>query len=217
MPGLGWRQGRTGMGLLCVLLAAATVATAAQPDDSPRVRLLEVLDRGYELTVSFRVENAFDERIASKLEAGLEIRFRHQVEIRRRRTWWFERNLAQKKVVTMAIRNTLTGLFTLNRIVDGGIVETQTTSDMEEVRDFLSQVDNLTIPLPAGLPRDRRTEVRVRAVLETRFFLFFPYPFDTDWVTRPLTSPIEQPAAPVLEPPAGETPRGPSAGSGGAG
>ncbi len=205
-----------GMGLLFALLAAPTPAYAARPD-GPRVRLLEVHDRGYELTVSFRVENAFDERITSKLEAGLEISFRHQVGVRRRRTWWFERNLAQKKVVTMAMRDTLTGLYTLNRIVNGGIVETQTTSEIAEVRDFLSQVNDLTIPLPAGLPRDRRTEVRVRAVLETRFFLFFPYAYDTDWVTRPLSSPVEQPAAPVQEPPADGKPGGPSAGGGGAG
>jgi len=205
------------MGVLFALLVAVPSAANAARPDTPLVRLLEVRDRGQELTVSFRVENAFDERITSKLEAGLEISFRHQVEVRRRRTWWFERNLVQKKVVTMAMRDTTTGLYILNRMVDDGIVETQTTSGMEEVRGFLTQVDNLTIPLPAGLPRDRRTELRVRAVLETRFFLFFPYPFDTDWVTRPLASPVEPPAAPVQEPPADGKSGGPSAGGGGAG
>jgi len=96
-------------------------------------------------------------------------------------------------------------------------VETQTTSELAEVHDFLTQVNNLTISLPAGLPRDKRTEVRVRGVLETRFFLFFPYSYDTDWVTRPLSSPVEQPAAPVPRLPADGESGGPSAGGGGAG
>lgn len=209
----GWvsRQSRVGMGLLLLALLAVPASATAARSEGPLVRLLEVRDRGYELTVSFRVESAFDERLENKLEAGLEITFHHQVEVRRRRTWWFQRNLAQKKVVTMAIRDTLTGLYTLSRVVDGGIVETQTTSDMVEVLNFLTQVDSLTLPLPAGLPRDRRTEVRVRAVLETRFFLFFPYSYDTDWVIRPLSSPVEQPSAPD-----GKS-GGPSAGGGGAG
>jgi len=204
------------MGLLPVLLAAPTAVAASRPA-GPLVRLLEVRDSGHEVTVSFRVENAFDERISSKLEAGLEISFRHQVGVRRRRTWWFERNLAQKKVVTTATRDTLTGLYTLQRMVDGGIVETQTTSEIDEVHDFLAQINDLHIPLPEGLPRDRRTEVRVRSVLETRFVLFFPYPYDTDWVTRPLASPVEPPAAPDEETPAEGGSGGPRAGGGGAG
>ena len=53
----------------------------------PRIRLLDVRDYGATLEVSFRVENAFDERIDEKLESGLEISFRHQVGVRRRRTW----------------------------------------------------------------------------------------------------------------------------------
>ena len=216
MPRWGCRQVWLGLALLPVFLAAPGAAMAAK-SAGPLVRLFEVRDTGHEVTISFRVENAFDERISSKLEAGLEIVFRHQVGVRRRRTWWFERNLAQKKVVTTAIRDTLTGLYTLNRMVNGGIVETQTTSDLEEVRDYLTQVNNLKIPLPEGLPRDRRTEIRVRADLETRFFLFFPYSYDTDWVTRPLASPVEPPPAPARETPAGERSGGPSAGGGGAG
>jgi len=90
-----------GLGLLFALLVTPTAASAAR-SEGPLVRLLEVHDRGSELTVSFRLENAFDERLTDKLEAGLEIAFHHQVEVRRRRTWWFERNLAHKKVVTMA-------------------------------------------------------------------------------------------------------------------
>ncbi len=61
---------------------------------------------------SFRVENAFDERIDEKLESGLEISFRHQIGVRRRRTWWVERGVGQKKIFTTAIRDALSGVYT---------------------------------------------------------------------------------------------------------
>ena len=123
----------------------------------PRIRLLDVRDYGATLEVSFRVENAFDERIDEKLESGLEISFRHQVGVRRRRTWWVEKGVIQKKIFTTAIRDTLTGVYTLKRTVNDGIVETVTTSDLDEVRMFLTEVRDIPLDLPDWMPRDQRT------------------------------------------------------------
>lgn len=205
--------------VLCLALLALPVSeVAAAQKNGPRVRLLEVDDRGSSLLVSFRVEKAFDERIESKLESGLEISFRHQVNVRRRRTWWFERGVSQKRVFTTAVRDTLTGLYTLTRKVNGGIVETLNSEDLSEVRTFLAEIRDLEIPLPEGLPRDNRSEVRVRSILETRFWLFFPYPFDTDWVSRPLPDREDEPAmGPAREKPEPQGTHENSGGGGGAG
>ncbi len=198
--------------LLLMALALSPPAQAAGKDRGPRVRLLEVADQGDRLSISFRVEKAFDERILEKLEAGLKVSFKHQVGVRRRRTWWFERGVAQKRVFTTAVKDALSGEYTLTRKVNGGIVETLTSGDLEEVKTFLAEVRDLEISLPDGLPRDRRSEVRVRSILETRFWLFFPYPHDTDWVSRPLPGPEE--GSPVPDTPASEEPQPPAAGEG---
>jgi hypothetical protein len=197
----------------------APAPSQAAKKDGPRIRLLDVHDFGETLEVSFRVENAFDERIDEKLESGLEISFRHQVGVRRRRTWWVERGVVEKKIFTTAIRDTLTGVYSLKRVVNEGIVETSTTSDLDEARTFLTEVRDISMDLPDWLPRDQRTEIRVRSDLETRFWLFFPYSYDTNWVSQPLLGPVEEREVKEATPP--EQPASPegaaASGGGGAG
>jgi hypothetical protein len=210
--------------LVLLALAAVLPRPAAAAGDAgsagPRLRLMAVRDQGDAVLVSFRLENAFDERILDKLDSGLEIAFKHQVAVRRRRPWWFERNVVQKKILTSVVRDNLTGQYAMRRLVNGGMVETATTSDPAEMRSFLTEVRDILIPLPEGLPRDGRTEVRVRSVLETRFFLFFPYPYDTDWVSRPLPGPGPGEAAPERPeeaPDEGDAPPSPAPRTGGGG
>jgi hypothetical protein len=163
---------------------AATVAAPAP--DGPHLRLLELVDAEGSVKVSYVLEQAFDERIRAKLDAGLEVAFRHSIRVQRRRTLWFDRTLAEKKIVTSAILDTLTRQFTLRREINGGIVETLTTADGDEMRNFMTRVLHVQMALPSDLPRDERVEVRARTQIETRFFLFFPYEFDTGWARWPL-------------------------------
>jgi hypothetical protein len=157
------------------------------PGKKPRLELLDLGKGSDTVELSFRLDGAFDEKILAKLESGLEIRFRHQVEVRRHRTLWFARVLAHKKIVTSAALDTLTGNYTLRRTVNGGIVETLTTSDVEEMREFMTLLKEIRLELPEGAILDRRTEARARSHLETRFFLLiFPLAFDTDWERWPL-------------------------------
>jgi hypothetical protein len=96
--------------------------------------------------------------------------------------------LARKKIFTSAVLDNLTRQYTLRRAVNGGIVETLTTSDVAEMRQFMTRIEAVHLRLPDGIPRDGRTEARARSHLETRFFLFWPYAFDTDWVRWPLAA-----------------------------
>lgn len=175
-----------------LLLPAATAGKQAEAGSGkkkaqPRVELLALEEKPAGLEVSYRVHGAFeDDRILAKLESGLEITFRHHVEARRRRSFWFDKTLAHKKVTTGVVLDSLTRQYTLRRTVNGGVVETLTTSDPEEMRAFMTEVELLQLELPEDYPRDGRTEVRVRCILETRFFLFFPYAFETDWVRQPV-------------------------------
>jgi hypothetical protein len=168
----------------------AEPAETGEPEAPPKRPTLELLElaRGSDtLQLSLRLDGAFDEKILAKLESGLELRFRHQVEVRRHRTLWFPRVLASKKIVTSAALDTLTGNYTLRRTVNGGIVETLTTSDVEEMREFMTLLQEIRLELPEDAVLDRRSEARARSHLETRFFLLiFPLAFDTDWERWPL-------------------------------
>ena len=170
-------------GLLTLALAVTAPAVAGGGQDgSPRIASLEIRATAGEIEVSFRLEDAFDERILAKLDSGLEVTFKHNIQVRRKRVFWFDRNIAGKQVDTSVILDGLTRQYTLRRKVNGGLVETLTTPDVDEMRDFMTHADDLVLELPEKLPLDGRTEVRVRSTLETRFFLFFPYAHQTDWV-----------------------------------
>jgi hypothetical protein len=166
---------------------AAPESPDAPPAKKPSLELLGLGKGGDALEISLRLDGAFDEKILAKLDSGLEITFRHQVEVRRQRTLWFARVLAHKKIVTSATLDTLTGNYRLRRTVNGGIVESLTTSDVEEMREFMTVLKEIRLELPEDATLDRRTEARARSHLETRFFLLiFPLAFDTDWERWPV-------------------------------
>jgi hypothetical protein len=167
--------------------APAPSVSEAPAARKPSLELLSLRKGSDTLEISLFLEGAFDEKILAKLESGLEIRFRHQVEVRRHRTLWFPRVLANKKIITSVVLDTLTGNYTLRRTVNGGIVETVATSDATEMREFMTRLEEIRLELPEGTVLDRRTEVRARSHLETRFFLLiFPLAFNTDWERWPL-------------------------------
>ena len=170
-------------GVLVVLALTGFVPTHAGdgPGGPPSIDSLDLRLASGELEVSFRLSDAFDERILAKLDSGLEVVFTHKVQARRKRGLWFDRTVAAKKVETSAVLDGLTRQYTLRRKVNGGLVDNLTTSDVDEMRTFMTFTDGLVLELPAKMPLDGRTEVRVRSTLETRFFLFFPYAYQTEW------------------------------------
>ncbi len=180
-----------------VLCLAATLAAAGPTGETPpaeapgagaapQLRLQSLEERAGGVEVSFVLEGAFDERIVAKLEAGLEVTFRHSIQAQRRRPFWFDRTLAQKRIVTSAVLDTLTRQYTLRREINGGIVETLTTLDEAQMRAFMTRLTGVRLELPEDATVDERMEIRARTQLETRFFLFFPYEFDTGWARWPL-------------------------------
>ena len=178
-------------GLLLALAAAGPVCLGAaeKAGEAPRIGSLELKAIPGELQVSFHLEDGFDERILTKLDSGLEVVFKHVVQVRRKRSLWFDRNVATKQVETSAILDGLTRQYTLRRKINRALVEALTTSDVDEMRDFMTRTEKLILDLPEKLPLDGRTEVRVRSTLETRFFLFFPYAHQTAWVRLQLNPP----------------------------
>ena len=166
---------------------AAADSPEVRPATKPSLELLGLSKESDALELSIRLNGAFDEKILAKLDSGLEITFRHQVEVRRQRTLWFARVLAHKKIVTSAVLDTLTGNYRLRRTVNRGIVETLTTSDVDEMRQFMTVLEEIRLELPEDAILDKRAEARARSHLETRFFLLiFPLAFDTDWERWPV-------------------------------
>ncbi|MFQ5767202.1 MAG: DUF4390 domain-containing protein, partial [Acidobacteriota bacterium] len=155
--------------------AAASGTDSAAAAGQPRVEILHLGRDATGIEVTFQIRDAFDERIRAKLASGLSISFVHQVEVRRRRVFWFSRTLAAKKIVTTAVLDTLTGQYTLTRKADGAMVETVTTSDVDEMKGFMTRIEACKVALPQVRLLPPHVEVRIRSRLDTRFFVLFPY------------------------------------------
>lgn len=175
---------------VCLTLVLGLSAPGPQAaDDGPQVADVTVRREAATLTVGFRVASAFDERLEEEMAAGLPVTFVHEVEIRRRRTFWFNGLVAGKTIETTAVFDSGARQFVLSRRVDGATVETSTTTQPEQARRFLCAVQGVAVPLPADLPADDRNEIRLRSTLATRFLLFFPYDLETPWWETPLPPP----------------------------
>ena len=185
---MGAAAGRLAVVCLTVVLGVSAPAPRAV-DDGPRVADVTVKREPATLTVGFRVAAAFDERLEEEMAAGLPVTFVHEVEIRRRRTFWFNGLVAKKIVETTAVFDSGARQFVLSRRVDGAPVETSTTPQAEQARRFLCAVDGVGVPLPDDMPADDRNELRLRSTLATRFLLFFPYDLETPWWEAPLPPP----------------------------
>jgi len=164
-------------------LSADSVPPERGKEPSPSIAGLVVQFEvgGRDLRLDYRVEAAFDARLREEIDSGLPVRFVHRIEVRRRRTLWWDETVAAKTITTSAVRDAETRRYTLTRQIDGGTVETVSTGGDGEMEHFMTGLKDVMLALPGDLPAGGRLEVRVRATLETRFFLFFPYDLETGW------------------------------------
>jgi uncharacterized protein DUF4390 len=169
---------------------AAPQERGKQPSPSIAGLAVELDAGGGGVRLDYHVEAAFDARLREEIDSGLPVRFEHRIEVRRRRTMWWDETVAAKTITTSAVRDAETHRYTLTRQIDGGTVETVSVSGDGEMERFMTGLEGVTLSLPGDLPAGGRLEVRVRATLETRFFLFFPYDFDTGWARQSLPASV---------------------------
>ena len=106
--------------LLAAVALIGAVLAAAPSAAAPSIESLRVERVAGRLQVSFDVEGAFTERALERLEAGLPLVFRHQIELTAKRAvpLWFPRVVARASVTNRAEYDSISRLYRLTRRID---------------------------------------------------------------------------------------------------
>jgi len=160
------------------LLALAVSATV----DSAEIAGLVPIVRSEAVTVSFRLEDGFDEEIIHAIEAGLDVSFRYNAELKEVRGIWLDKKLAARRIRTTVAYDNLTKRYSLTREIDGEIDATEVVADVEAMRRFMTTFDSLPLFDVSPMAPNEEYYVRVKAVLRERnLLLLIPWDVGAEW------------------------------------
>lgn len=170
--------------LPALFLAVAAVTPAFSEDDDVTLAGLRVDATAHDLQVSFTVEGAFTREIRERIDSGLPVTFRYDVEVNRRRALWFDKTLVRKTVTTTVTYDTLSRQYTLARSVNDEVAETSVAVTEAEMMRWMTQLERIRLADPSLLENEPvdLLYVRVKSLLQRRFILFFiPSSTGTGW------------------------------------
>lgn len=121
------------------------------------------LVRDDQVLVSFALVDAYTDEVRDVIASGLRTTFTYTLDLRTIAPLWVDRTLATTVVTISDQYDTLTTRHSLERTVDGRIVETLVTEDEEIVRLWLTRWDRLPLGQTSSLEPNREYYVRVSA------------------------------------------------------
>lgn len=187
------------------LMAALAIVVAVRPVEAlqPRADKVAVSElradiADGEVYVSFALTGAFTEEIHEEIEAGLTVTFKYELEVARRRPFWFDKTLARKTVTTSVTYDTLTHQYSLSKMVNDEVTETSVAVNESDMMLWMTRLDRVRMADPAVLEgvEEGSHYVRMKSRLKRRFVLLvFPSSTGTGWERVGLEAPGERAGA----------------------
>ena len=148
-----------------------------------------VLDSKNEnLTLSFKLENAFSEEMKEVILNGRSITFTFLVELREIKDFWVDKKIVDIKIDHMLKYNVLKKNFVIKRSWE--IDEVLITESFTEAQNLMAGIRSLKILPFNWLENGNRYQIAIKAELskanlplDLRSVMFFspPWGFETDW------------------------------------
>lgn len=173
----------TALGLAALILGAAL----DDAQSSPSLTDVRIFAADGQIRAACRLKDAITPEMAEEIAAGLETTLEYRFQVVRRRSGWIDEVVARRRVECSVRHDALTRQYTLTRRVDGGVVDTQATSDEAAMRDFVTTIGDVPLIAADRLEAGREYYVRVRGDigLMWRFYLI-PWRLNTDWIEMPV-------------------------------
>ena len=121
------------------------------------------LTRDDRVLVSFRLTDAFNEDVRTAIHSGLTITFTYDVELKRGAALWVDRTMASSTVSANVRFDNLTRRYHVTRRWDGRMDRVEVLEREEDVRDWLTSFDKLSLFSNATLEPNAEYYLRVRA------------------------------------------------------
>jgi hypothetical protein len=145
---------------LAVVLTMAMVWCGSAEAQTIQVTPLTRDDR---VLVTFRLSDAFNDDVRAAVHSGLTITFNYDVELRRGASLWIDRTMAASRVTAAVRYDNLSRRYHVTRRWDGRMERVQVLEREEDVRDWLTTFDKLSLFSNATLEANAEYYVRVRA------------------------------------------------------
>ena len=121
------------------------------------------LTRDDRVLVTFRLTDAFNDHVRTAIHSGLTITFIYDVELRRGASLWIDRTMASSQVSADVRFDNLTRRYHVTRRWDGRMDRVEVLEREEDVRDWLTNFDKLSLFSNAILEPNAEYYLRVRA------------------------------------------------------
>lgn len=156
-----------------VLVLVASLAPAALALDAPGVVVDELRLTDGATEVRYHLTGAFDEETIERLHSGLEISFRHRVELLAPRRWVLFRMLgrrvaAEASLETRVSYDAVTESYALLR-ERAGEPERRATDSFDEVRAFMTRPEPIELRHDLGAAARDRLLVNIEVVVGRRY------------------------------------------------
>jgi hypothetical protein len=145
--------------------AAVILALILLPCAAARAQTIQVtpLTRDDRVLVTFRLTDAFNEDVRSAIHSGLTITFTYDVELKRGASLWIDRTMASTQVAATVRYDNLTRRYHVTRRWDGRMDKVEVLEREEDVRDWLTTFDKLSLFSNTTLEPNAEYYLRVRA------------------------------------------------------
>ena len=121
------------------------------------------LVRDNEVLVSFELPDAYSDDVRDTISSGLRTTFTYNVDLRLVVPFWADRTVATAVVSVTTGYDNLTGRHSLERRVDGRVVDAVVTQDEDIVREWLTTLNRLPLCRTSELQPNHDYYVRVSA------------------------------------------------------
>lgn len=170
-----------------IIFFALLLALSAKAAAEPSIIDIIVIDTDEKLRVFCTLESAFSEDVMEAIRGGVTTSFSYYIELMRKRSLWYDENVARKVLKHTVKFDSLKKEFTLRRESSTGEKEVRHTRDEEEAKDWLTEINGEPLRMRDLLKPGERYYVRVKADLNTvdfsfplKWILFF-LGDETDW------------------------------------
>ena len=149
--------------LVCLaagLFLASASSSFAQVQQRLQVRPLVA---GEQVQVSFELANGFTDEVRAAIQSGLKTTFTYTVELRADAAFWFDRAIGTATITSSVEYDNLKRQYLMGLRIDGRTEESRSTTDENDVRQWMTTVKHLALFRTSMLEANREYYIRVSA------------------------------------------------------
>ena len=148
------------IGFCAVALLAGAASAFAQAQQTLRVTPLVKDDQ---VLVSFELANGLTDEVRAAIQSGLKTTFTYTVELRVEASAWFDRTIGTATIASSVEYDNLKRQYMMGLRIDGRTEESRSTTEENDVRQWMTTVRHLALFKTSMLERNREYYVRVSA------------------------------------------------------